>query len=100
MSRRKTPIENAPTKEERERRKKAIERQKTPEFMAKQQPKFIDGHELAFKMALYISAQHEAEEPLTAAGCAIACGLIRKTVYNYGTGDYDGWCPCVEDGYR
>lgn len=100
MNSRKTPIKDAPTKEERERRKKAIERRKTPEFMAKQQPKFVDGHDLASKMALYIAAQHEAEEPLTAAGCAIACGIIRKTMYNYGTGDYDGWCPCVEDEYR
>lgn len=100
MGLRETPIKDAPTKEEREQRKKAIERKKSPEFIAKQQPRYVDGHDLACKMALYIAAQHEAEEPLTAAGCAIACGLMRNTVRNYGTGNYDGWCPCVEDEYR
>lgn len=85
-------------KEEREKRKKEIAQSK--EFRAMQEPCFNDGHALAFKMAQYVSAQHEAGEPLTAAGCAIACGVVRDTIHDYGTGAKDHWCMDVEDNYR
>ena len=86
------------SKEEREKRKKELK--ETKEFKAMQEPCFNDGHALAYKMALYVSAQHEAEEPLTAAGCAIACGVVRNTIHDYGTGSKDHWCFDVEDEYR
>lgn len=50
--------------------------------------------------AQYVAAQHEAGEPLTAAGVAIACGTVRVTINRYGTGDYDHWCLDTEDKYR
>lgn len=86
-------------KEERDKRKKEL-REKTNANLVKQQPAYNDGHELAYKMALYVSAQHEADEPLTAAGCAIACNLVRNTIHDYGTGSKDHWCFDVEDEYR
>lgn len=86
------------SKEERDKNKKRLGQNK--EFKAMQEPCFTDGHALACKMAMYVSAQHEADEPLTAAGCAIACGVVRNTIYDYGTGSKDHWCCDVEDEYR
>lgn len=87
-------------KEERERRKKELARQRKLSGLVTGQPMFNDGHELAAKIAQYVAAQHEAEEPLTAAGCAIACGSVRSTIYKYGAGDYDHWARDLEDKYR
>lgn len=86
------------SKEEREKRKKELGQNK--EFKAMQEPCFNDGHALAYKMAVYITNQHESEEPLTAAGCAIACGVVRNTIHDYGTGSKDHWCFDREDEYR
>lgn len=83
-------------KEERDKRKKEL----ACKNLTAGQPAYNDGHKLAYKMALYVSAQHEAEEPLTAAGCAIACNLVRNTIHDYGTGSKDHWCFDKEDEYR
>lgn len=91
-------VEQLP-KEEREKRKKAYN-EKSLDNLVRQQPAFNDGHELAYRMASYISAQHEAEEPLTMAGCAIACGVVRDTIHSYGKGEKDQWCMDIEDKYR
>lgn len=85
--------------EERAKRKEEINKRKAV-GLTSQQPAFNDGHELAFKMAQYVAAQHEAEEPLTAAGCAISCGVTRFTIAHYGDGSKDYWCMDVEDKYR
>lgn len=87
-------------KEEREKRKKELARQRSLSGLTAGQPMYNDGHHLAFKMAQYVADKHEKEEPLTAAGCAIACGTVRRTIYRYGTGDYDHWSLEVEDRYR
>lgn len=87
-------------KEEREKRKKELARQRSLSGLTAGQPMYNDGHHLAFKMAQYVAAQHEAGEPLTAAGVAIACGTVRVTINRYGTGDYDHWCLDTEDKYR
>lgn len=87
-------------KEERDRRKKELAEKRTSNARSAQQPSYNDGHELAYKMTMYVVAQHEAEEPLTAAGCAIACNVVRDTIHRYGTGDCDHWCIDVEDKYR
>lgn len=87
-------------KEERERRKKELARQRQLSGLVTGQPMFNDGHELASKIARYVAAQHSAEEPLTAAGCAIACGTVRRTMYRYASGDYDHWARDIEDKYR
>ncbi len=86
-------------KEERDKRKRAYN-EKSLQNLVKQQPAYNDGHELAYKMATYISSQHEAGEPLTMAGCAIACNVIRDTLHDYGTGSRDHWCMEVPDKYR
>lgn len=83
-------------KEERDKRKKEL----ACKNLTASQPAYNDGHALAYKMALYVSAQHEADEPLTAAGCAIACNLVRNTIHDYGTGNKDHWCFDIEDEYR
>lgn len=87
-------------KEERDRRKKELAKQRSMSGLTAGQPMYNDGHHLAFKMAQYVAAQHEAGEPLTAAGCAIACGTVRITINRYGSGDYDHWCLDTEDKYR
>ena len=88
-------------KEERDRRKADMKAWKrNTSGLVTGQPMYNDGHHLAFMMAQYVAAQHEAEEPLTAAGCAIACNCVRNTIHKYGTGDYDHWCLEVEDRYR
>lgn len=88
-------------KEERDRRKKDMKGWKrNTSGLVTGQPMFNDGHHLAFLMAQYVADKHEKEEPLTAAGCAIACGTVRRTIYRYGTGDYDHWSLEVEDRYR
>lgn len=86
-------------KEEREKRKRKFN-EKSLENLVVQQPAFNDGHHLAYKMAQYVANQHEAGEPLTAAGCAIACGVVRDTIHDYGKGNKDHWCLDVEDRYR
>lgn len=63
-------------------------------------PLYTDGHELAFYITQYVVGQHINEEPLTAAGCAIACGTTRCTLGNYRTGEKDYWCTDVTDKYR
>lgn len=85
-------------KEERDRRKRMREKQLAQ--LVTGQPMYNDGHHLAFMMAQYVAAQHEADEPLTAAGCAIACNCVRNTIWKYGTGDFDHWSLDVEDRYR
>lgn len=87
-------------KEERDKRKKELAKQRQLKGLVVQQPAFNDGHHLAYKMAQYVANQHAAEEPLTAAGCAIACGVVRDTIHDYGKGEKDHWCMDVEDKYR
>lgn len=87
-------------KEERDKRKEELARKRKLSGLTAQQPSYNDGHALAFKMAQYVAAQHEAGEPLTAAGCAIACGVVRDTIHDYGKGNKDHWCFDVEDEYR
>lgn len=86
------------TKAERDKRKEELMRAKNK--MPAQQPSYNDGHALAYKMACYVSAQHEAEEPLTMAGCAIACNVVRDTIHDYGKGNKDHWVMEKEDEYR
>lgn len=88
------------TPEQREERKKDYQNRIKNGAMPNMQPKFNDGHELAYKMAIYVAEQHSAEEPLTMAGCAIACGTTRRVISRYGEGEKDSWCMELEDRYR
>lgn len=64
------------------------------------QPAYTDGHKLAYMIANYVFLQQNNGKPLTAAGCAIACGLRRETLYVYARGDIDHHVEELEDMYR
>lgn len=86
------------TKAERDRLKAELSKKEMRGLYA-QQPAFNDGHELGSLIAKYVIMQRRNEKPLTAAGCAIACGLTRDTLYRYSKGDRDHWCIETEDKY-
>lgn len=86
------------SKAERDRLKAELSKKEMRGLYA-QQPAYNDGHELAFNITKYIVMQRRAEKPLTAAGCAIACGVTRKTLWTYGNGERDQWCIQTEDRF-
>lgn len=53
-------------------------------------PLYEDGRKLAYNIARYVHRQHEAEEPCTKAGMAIACGTSSDALLDYGNGLRDG----------